>query len=260
MFGPDPAMSDVTTMGSVVAIDAGGSHWLKYGSARSNVGSLQIVLADGQVMEVGREPLVDGAIQIPPVAARAGDSAGRSSARTAQAIATHRPKSLVNRCGYQLAGRARRWPSGFGEAVGRFGRNAGADHRNDRGHASACRSIAGTCAAVVRSIGKRRPCRRGDSAACDPSGLRLDGSAALEPGPRKRRPLSTADSGRDRGRCCWSNSRATTRSKCATACGKSSTGCGGRSGWRSTRCRRRIATKWSFIGGWPRRSCPRSTA
>src|SRR5215207_4302857 len=33
-FGPDPAMSSVTTMGSVIAIDAGGSHWLKYGSAR----------------------------------------------------------------------------------------------------------------------------------------------------------------------------------------------------------------------------------
>ena len=32
-FGPDPAMSHVTTMGSVVAIDAVGRHWLKYGSA-----------------------------------------------------------------------------------------------------------------------------------------------------------------------------------------------------------------------------------
>ena len=50
-------MSIVTTMGSVVAIDAGGSHWLKYGSARQHVRSLQIVLADGQVMEVGREPV-----------------------------------------------------------------------------------------------------------------------------------------------------------------------------------------------------------
>ena len=28
-FGPDPAMASVTTMGSVIAIDAGGSHWLK---------------------------------------------------------------------------------------------------------------------------------------------------------------------------------------------------------------------------------------
>ncbi len=50
-------MSNVTTMGSVIAIDAGGSHWLKYGSARQHVISLQVVLADGDVLEVGREPL-----------------------------------------------------------------------------------------------------------------------------------------------------------------------------------------------------------
>ena len=57
LFGPDPAMSLVTTMGSVVAIDASGSHWLQYGSARRHVQSLQVVLADGTVWEVGREPI-----------------------------------------------------------------------------------------------------------------------------------------------------------------------------------------------------------
>ncbi len=34
VFGPDPANSSVTTIGSVIAIDASGSYWLKYGSAR----------------------------------------------------------------------------------------------------------------------------------------------------------------------------------------------------------------------------------
>ena len=58
-FGPDPAMSCATTMGSVIAIDAAGAHWLKYGSARRHVTALQIVLDDGEVLEVGREPLVD---------------------------------------------------------------------------------------------------------------------------------------------------------------------------------------------------------
>lgn len=57
LFGPDPAMSLVTTIGSVVAIDASGSHWLQYGSARRHVKSLQVVLADGTVWEVGREPI-----------------------------------------------------------------------------------------------------------------------------------------------------------------------------------------------------------
>ena len=58
IFGPDPAMSSVTTMGSVIAVDAAGSHWLRYNSARQHVKSLQVVLADGEVLEVGQEPLL----------------------------------------------------------------------------------------------------------------------------------------------------------------------------------------------------------
>ena len=58
LFGPDPATSSVTTLGGVLAVDAAGSRWLKYGSARRHVRSLQVVLADGHIMEVGREPLV----------------------------------------------------------------------------------------------------------------------------------------------------------------------------------------------------------
>ena len=62
-FGPDPAMSLVTTMGSVLALDAAGSHWLRYGSARSKVVSMQVVLADGTVLEAGRTPVGDGAAE-----------------------------------------------------------------------------------------------------------------------------------------------------------------------------------------------------
>jgi FAD/FMN-containing dehydrogenase len=56
-FGADPATEEVTTIGSVLAIDGAGSHSLKYGSASQHVRSLQVVLADGTVLEVGREPL-----------------------------------------------------------------------------------------------------------------------------------------------------------------------------------------------------------
>jgi len=56
-FGTDPATMSVTTIGSVIAIDAAGSHSLKYGSARSRIRSLQVVLSDGEVMELGRESL-----------------------------------------------------------------------------------------------------------------------------------------------------------------------------------------------------------
>src|ERR1700742_3784084 len=58
LFGPDPAMRSVTTMGSVVSVDSGGSHWPRYGSARSHVEALQIVLADGTPLRVGRHPRV----------------------------------------------------------------------------------------------------------------------------------------------------------------------------------------------------------
>lgn len=106
-FGPDPAMSDVTTMGSVVAIDAAGSHWRKYGSARQHVESLKIVLADGEVLEVGRHP-------VPKIDPSAGESCPSTRLghlvqsvaglinRHAQLIADRRPQSLVNRSGYVL--------------------------------------------------------------------------------------------------------------------------------------------------------------
>ncbi len=101
-FGPDPAMASVTTMGSVIAIDAGGSHWLRYGSARGHVRSLQIVLSDGQVLEVGSESL-EAARAEPPsrrgqLVAAVADSIGRN----AELIAQRQPHSLVNRSGYHL--------------------------------------------------------------------------------------------------------------------------------------------------------------
>ena len=101
-FGPDPAMSSVTTMGSVIAIDAGGSHWLQYGSARGHVKSLQIVLADGQVLEVGREP-IDQNIADPQ--SRRGQLVSalvELLRRESQTIRDHQPQSVVNRCGYHL--------------------------------------------------------------------------------------------------------------------------------------------------------------
>jgi FAD/FMN-containing dehydrogenase/Fe-S oxidoreductase len=103
-FGPDPAMSSVTTMGSVIAIDSGGSHWLKYGSARNHVLSLQIVLADGQVLEVNREPLDEHRADPDSRRGRLVTSLAGLLEREDQLIRHRQPQSLVNRCGYQLAG------------------------------------------------------------------------------------------------------------------------------------------------------------
>ncbi|HWB01052.1 MAG TPA: FAD-binding oxidoreductase, partial [Pirellulales bacterium] len=103
-FGPDPAMSVATTMGSVVAVDSSGSHWLKHGSARRHLLELEIVLADGSAMRVGREPLAAGLSRDPDDRKRTLiNSLAQVLAREAELIARSQPRSLVNRYGYQLA-------------------------------------------------------------------------------------------------------------------------------------------------------------
>jgi FAD/FMN-containing dehydrogenase len=103
MFGPDPATRSVTTMGSVVALDASGSHWLKYGSARQHIVSLQMVLADGQVIEAGQHEVED------PEAESAAPQRQQLVRRVAELvrreeplIVQNRPRAALNRCGYQL--------------------------------------------------------------------------------------------------------------------------------------------------------------
>ncbi len=113
-FGPNPANTNVTTIGSMIAIDGSGSNWLQYGSVRRHVESLQLVLADGTVMELGREPWPPSGNGQPtngnPNAADAlhqhrHDLIGRLREilwRESALIAKHQPRSLLNRCGYQL--------------------------------------------------------------------------------------------------------------------------------------------------------------
>lgn len=100
-FGPDPATENVTTMGSVLALDGAGSHWLRYGSARNHIVRMQVVLADGRVVECGPTPVAPHAEGEPPsaeLARRLAELIDREKAT----IAAHRPKTRVNRCGYQL--------------------------------------------------------------------------------------------------------------------------------------------------------------
>ena len=103
VLGPDPASGQVTTVGSMIAIDAAGSRWLKYGSMRRHVQSLQVVLADGEVLEVGREELADGASTstIP----RKRDLVNQLVAlltENAELIRRHQPNTPQNHCGYDL--------------------------------------------------------------------------------------------------------------------------------------------------------------
>ena len=103
-FGPDPATREVTTMGSVMAIDASGSHWLQYGSARQHVVEMRLVLADGSCIDVSRtsrrtrtSELGNGRI------AQITNGLTEILDRDAALIAEHTPQTCVNRCGYHLS-------------------------------------------------------------------------------------------------------------------------------------------------------------
>ncbi|MGW8258278.1 MAG: FAD-binding and (Fe-S)-binding domain-containing protein, partial [Thermoguttaceae bacterium] len=105
IFGPASAKPEVTTIGGLIALDAAGSRWLKYGSVRDHVVSLQTVLADGEILELGREPLIDGVS--PSTIPRKRELVNRLAAlfkQYAEVIAAHRPKSSISRCGYNLDG------------------------------------------------------------------------------------------------------------------------------------------------------------
>ena len=57
-FGPDPVTRSITTMGSVLATNASGSHYLRSGSARDTVDSMRIVTSDGEIVELSKHDLV----------------------------------------------------------------------------------------------------------------------------------------------------------------------------------------------------------
>lgn len=56
-FAPDPSSSATTTVGSMLALDAAGSHSIRVGSTRDHVVSMEVVLANGQSFEAETESL-----------------------------------------------------------------------------------------------------------------------------------------------------------------------------------------------------------
>jgi FAD/FMN-containing dehydrogenase len=102
-YGPDPATAKVSTMGGVLALDTTGSHYPRYGSARDTIVSMQVVLADGTVMEAGRHPVTsptdDGGRERELV----GELSGLLQ-REKSVIERRYPRSRVNRSGYELRG------------------------------------------------------------------------------------------------------------------------------------------------------------
>ena len=117
MFGPDPSNSEVTTMGSVLALDNSGSHWLKYRSPRFHVEELEVVLADGSVLRLGHKQNIETLCAVPvkralsdPIAAPMVSRLDEIQNRVRNILSTHEqtireqtPASPAHRCGYHLS-------------------------------------------------------------------------------------------------------------------------------------------------------------
>ena len=103
MFGPDPATRSITTIGSVLALNGSGSHWPRYGSARDRVRSMQVVLASGDTVELGRHSLASDSLGEPHPTLRS--IIRRLHALLEErrdAIESYSCKAPTDRCGYRL--------------------------------------------------------------------------------------------------------------------------------------------------------------
>ena len=102
-FGPNPTSSEVTTMGSVVAVNRLGSRWLRYGSASDRVLRLQVVLASGETIEIGRHNVAQCRRAPEPsrVEQLVCQVAGLLESNQ-DTITAGRPRSLINSSGYNV--------------------------------------------------------------------------------------------------------------------------------------------------------------
>ena len=98
MFGPDPAKRSVTTMGGVISMDSTGSHWKQYGAPREKIQKLQVVLANGSIIELGRQAAPSRE------ANRIRDQIELILGRRKQLIAENQPDTMTNHAGYNLTG------------------------------------------------------------------------------------------------------------------------------------------------------------
>lgn len=95
-FAPDPAMTEVTTLGGVAAVDASGSRRMVVGSARDHIDGMAAVLSDGSVVKTG--VLGEGASHEAQLSDRLFSMLNSSR----DVIREHTPRGCVNNSGYAL--------------------------------------------------------------------------------------------------------------------------------------------------------------
>ena len=100
-FPPDPANSGVTTVGSMLAIDAAGSHAIRVGSTRDHVERIEVVLSGGSVIEAGNEPL--DILKTPPAAVPAAPNLLEDGLSAASSVDPNVKRTIISKLSKLLA-------------------------------------------------------------------------------------------------------------------------------------------------------------
>ena len=108
VFSPDPATRSVTTIGGALAMNRTGSHWIASGTPRDKVVQLQMVMGDGEVVQLDSianqvwvnedSRRAESAIRAREIKSRVGNVI-RSNEKL---IAESCPKTRLNQAGYHL--------------------------------------------------------------------------------------------------------------------------------------------------------------
>jgi anaerobic glycerol-3-phosphate dehydrogenase C subunit len=57
-FPIDPSTKDSATLGGMISNNSSGPHAVKYGTTRSHINSLELILSNGEIIQTGKKPLV----------------------------------------------------------------------------------------------------------------------------------------------------------------------------------------------------------
>jgi FAD/FMN-containing dehydrogenase/Fe-S oxidoreductase len=101
-FAPDPASGSVCTIGGMLANNASGSHALRYGYTRDHVEAIRVVLDSGDACTVGKESWPPANDAPTSHLLDILNALGVLLEQNGELIASQRPRTSFNRCGYLL--------------------------------------------------------------------------------------------------------------------------------------------------------------
>jgi FAD/FMN-containing dehydrogenase len=102
IIGPDPSTRMVTTIGGVLSMNSSGSHWLRYGTARDTLLRLQVVLADGEIVEFHSAKYSGPKSPTSERSEQLHKRVDQVLMQNRNLISEYRPKTQLNQAGYNV--------------------------------------------------------------------------------------------------------------------------------------------------------------